>query len=74
MKSDNFPEKYRNDIQNAKNLLKNEGCGSVFVFGSLVTGKYNDNSDIDIGIPASILLNFSESMDNYFKSLTHHLI
>lgn len=50
MKIDNFPEKYRNDILNAKNLLKNEGCGSVFVFGSLVTGKYHDNSDIDIGI------------------------
>jgi predicted nucleotidyltransferase len=46
----NIPEKYRNDIEIATNLLKNEGCQSIFLFGSLVTGKVCDNSDIDIGI------------------------
>jgi len=45
-----IPEKYRKDIETATNLLKNEGCKSVFLFGSLVTGKNNDKSDIDIGI------------------------
>ncbi|MCL2126744.1 MAG: nucleotidyltransferase domain-containing protein [Treponema sp.] len=45
-----IPEKYRNDIETATNLLKKEGCGSVYLFGSLVTGKINQSSDIDIGI------------------------
>jgi len=46
----NIPQKYRQDIENATNLLKNEGCEAVFLFGSLVTGKIHDDSDIDIGI------------------------
>jgi predicted nucleotidyltransferase len=46
----NIPIKYRQDIENATKLLKNEGCESIFLFGSLVTGKIHDNSDIDIGI------------------------
>jgi predicted nucleotidyltransferase len=46
----NIPLKYRKDIETAINLLKNEGCQSIFLFGSLVTGKTHDDSDIDIGI------------------------
>jgi predicted nucleotidyltransferase len=46
----NIPSKYRKDIEIAINLLKDEGCQSIFLFGSLVTGKIRDNSDIDIGV------------------------
>jgi len=46
----NVPVKYRQDIENVTKLLKNEGCEEVYLFGSLVTGKTNKNSDIDIGI------------------------
>jgi len=46
----NIPSKYRQDIENATNLLKKEGCQAVFLFGSLVTGKIRDDSDIDIGV------------------------
>jgi len=46
----NIPPKYRKDVETATNLLKDEGCQSVFLFGSLVTGKIRDDSDIDIGI------------------------
>ena len=45
-----IPQKYRKDIENATNLLKIEGCQSIYLFGSLVTGKIHENSDIDIGI------------------------
>jgi len=45
-----IPEKYQDDIKKALFLLKNEGCKDVFLFGSLVTGKIHQNSDIDIGI------------------------
>ena len=44
------PQKYRQDIESATNLLKNEGCEAIFLFGSLVTGKIRDDSDIDIGV------------------------
>jgi predicted nucleotidyltransferase len=44
------PLKYRSDIENATRLLKNEGCSAVYLFGSLVTGKTRDGSDIDIGV------------------------
>ncbi|MDR0719556.1 MAG: nucleotidyltransferase domain-containing protein [Treponema sp.] len=45
-----IPQKYRKDIETAINLLKSEGCQSIYLFGSLVTGKSHDESDIDIGI------------------------
>jgi len=47
---DKIPLKYQEDIKKAANLLKNEGCKSVYLFGSMVTGKIHDGSDIDIGI------------------------
>ena len=31
-------------------ILKDEGCTEVFLFGSHVTGRANENSDIDIGV------------------------
>ena len=45
-----IPQKYRQDIEGATNLLKKEGCKAIYLFGSLVTGEIRDNSDIDIGI------------------------
>jgi len=45
-----IPEKYRLDIENASICLKEEGCTEIFLFGSLITGKYSDSSDIDFGI------------------------
>jgi predicted nucleotidyltransferase len=50
MELDKIPEKYQADIKKATNLLKNEGCKAIFLFGSMVTGKIHQNSDIDIGI------------------------
>jgi len=45
-----IPEKYRVDIEKATICLKEEGCTSIFLFGSLATGEYTDLSDIDLGI------------------------
>ncbi|MDR2718223.1 MAG: nucleotidyltransferase domain-containing protein [Treponema sp.] len=50
MELNKIPKKYQADIKKAVNLLKNEGCKAVFLFGSMVTGKIHRNSDIDIGI------------------------
>jgi predicted nucleotidyltransferase len=50
MDMDKIPEKYQEDIKKAVIFLKSEGCKAVYLFGSMITGKIHDNSDIDIGI------------------------
>jgi predicted nucleotidyltransferase len=64
MVMDKIPLKYQEDIKKATNLLKNEGCKSVFLFGSMVTGKIHDESDIDIGISGL-------SPQNFFRVYAH---
>ena len=69
-----IPAKYHKDIENVTKLLKNEGCKAIYLFGSLITGKVNDNSDIDIGIKgypegkflkiySKVYLNFDNTID-----------
>ena len=64
----NVPQKYREDIEIAANFLKKEGCQSVYLFGSMVTGKIHQNSDIDIGIkglpPEKFFRVYSQLDDN----------
>jgi predicted nucleotidyltransferase len=66
-----IPEKYRSDIEKAASCLKEEGCTAIFLFGSLVTGKYNDTSDIDLGIkglsPQKYIRTYSK-LNNIIKS------
>ena len=37
-------------LNKISSILKDEGCKEVFLFGSHVTGRANEFSDIDIGI------------------------
>jgi predicted nucleotidyltransferase len=46
----NIPQRYQNDVELAVNYLKSEGCSDIYLFGSIVTGKTHDDSDIDIGV------------------------
>ena len=46
----NIPLRYKKDLDTAVEILKEEGCQSIYLFGSLVTGNVHENSDIDIGI------------------------
>jgi predicted nucleotidyltransferase len=66
-----IPEKYHSDIEKAVFCLKAEGCTSVFLFGSLINGKYNDSSDIDLGIkglsPQKYIRTYSK-LNNILKS------
>jgi predicted nucleotidyltransferase len=50
MEAANIPQRYQNDIELAINYLKGEGCSAIYLFGSIVTGKTHDDSDIDIGV------------------------
>ena len=46
----NLPSSYQNDINMAIKILKENGAKEVFIFGSIVNGKFNENSDIDIAV------------------------
>lgn len=45
-----IPINYRDDVRKAVKILKENGAKEVFIFGSLVNGKFNENSDIDIAV------------------------
>jgi predicted nucleotidyltransferase len=40
MEAVNIPRKYQNDVELAVDYLKGEGCSAVYLFGSIVTGKF----------------------------------
>ena len=50
MTSVSVPLDYRRDLRVAVDLLKELGCGEIYLFGSLVDGDLHPNSDIDIAV------------------------
>lgn len=42
-----LPLSYQSDIKKATKILNENGATEVFIFGSIVNGKFNENSDID---------------------------
>ena len=69
----NIPSEYQKDIELATSLLKNEGCRSVFLFGSLVTGKSHDFSDIDIGIKGLPEGKYFEACSKVYFAVDHDI-
>jgi len=47
---EHLSEAYRRSLERAVQILKAAGCTDVFIFGSGVTGKIRDNSDLDLAI------------------------
>ena len=47
---DNLPLEYKENIEKAVKLLKEEGCREVYLFGSLAEGEASEKSDIDIAV------------------------
>ena len=45
-----LPIEYQEDIQKAVKILKENGATEIYIFGSIVNGNFNKNSDIDIAI------------------------
>ena len=66
-----IPEKYRSDIEKATFCLKAEGCTGVFLFGSIVTGKYYEASDIDLGITGLAPQQYIRTYSKLNNLLTH---
>ncbi len=45
-----LPPSYKKDVEKAIEILKNEGCEDVYLFGSLAKGDIKEGSDIDLAI------------------------
>jgi predicted nucleotidyltransferase len=69
----NIPKEYQKDIEIATNLLKEEGCQSIYLFGSLVTGKNNEESDIDIGIKGLPKGKFFETCSKVYFAVSNDI-
>jgi len=41
---------YREEVERAVRILKEEGCSEVFLFGSGASGPVRDESDIDLAV------------------------
>ena len=76
MNISSIPEKYQEDVKKANIFLKNEGCKNVFLFGSMVTGKIHEKSDIDIGVKGLSPENFFRVYSKLYMNLDNefHLV
>ena len=70
---ENIPIKYREDIRKATQLLKNEGCEAVYLFGSMLTGKIHADSDIDIGVKGLPPENFFRTYSKLYMGFDNEI-
>ena len=70
---ENVPIRYREDIRKAAQLLRNEGCETVYLFGSMVTGKTHANSDIDIGVKGLPPENFFKTYSKLYMGFDNEI-
>lgn len=47
---DKIPSDYWEDIEKATKMLADSGCKEIYLFGSLVEGTSDENSDIDLAV------------------------
>ncbi len=45
-----LPEPYKKNVRLAVEILKDIGCGDIFLFGSLAENNVREGSDIDIAV------------------------
>jgi len=57
----------KNKLQDLKNICSMLGVKRLYAFGSVVSDKFNQESDIDFLISFSDQLSIEEYADNYFK-------
>ncbi len=65
------PEGFREDIDRAVSILKEEGCSEIFLFGSGAEGKIRDRSDIDLAIRGCLPGHFFRLLGRLLWELDH---
>ena len=59
-------ENVKSEVQEVVTLLKENGCKKIYLFGSIVNGKFKKDSDIDVAIsglePKKFIMVYSKIM------------
>lgn len=66
-----IPESHQKDIQTAVDILKEEGCKEIYLFGSLVNGDFTEKSDVDLAVKGLKKRNFFKILGKLIMALDH---
>ena len=66
-----LPEQYQTNITRAVEILKQGGCTEVFLFGSLASGNFNQQSDIDLAVRGCPSGNFFHLLGQLMMALDY---
>ncbi|NIM10498.1 MAG: nucleotidyltransferase domain-containing protein [Candidatus Aminicenantes bacterium] len=66
-----MPESHQKDIQTAVDILKEEGCKEIYLFGSLVNGDFTEKSDVDLAVKGLKKRNFFKILGKLIMALDH---
>jgi predicted nucleotidyltransferase len=66
-----IPVSHRRDVEKAIEILKNQGCREVYLFGSLIEGPVTPDSDIDIAAKGIPIGSFFKVYAALIKHLDH---
>ncbi len=69
--TEKIPVSYRKDIHTAVEILSQEGCKEIYLFGSLVKGQSSDRSDIDLAVTGLNKRNYFKILGQLLMALEH---
>jgi predicted nucleotidyltransferase len=62
---------FRSDIERAVQILKEEGCTEIYLFGSVATGETHARSDIDLAVRGCPPSRFFHTLGRLMRELEH---
>ena len=68
-----MPESHKRDIQTAVEILKEQGCAEIYLFGSLVNGDFTEKSDIDLAVKGLMKNKFFKTLGKLIMELDHRV-
>lgn len=66
-----LPESHRQDVEKAIEILSEEGCREIYLFGSLINGNASEKSDIDLAVKGLLKGNFFRVLGELLMALNH---
>jgi predicted nucleotidyltransferase len=64
---------FREDIDRAVRILKEEGCTEIYLFGSVATGESHSDSDIDLAVRGCTPGRFFHTLGRLMWELDHSI-
>lgn len=68
-----LPENFQADLTRAVAILQQAGCSAIFAFGSLVTGHFNADSDLDLAVVGCPPERFFQVVGQLMYTLEHSI-